>query len=215
MLTIALLVGATLTVGCGGGDEMDLSGGKDATSNSANKDNGDNADNSDNQGNGDESPDSGDDGQNSDSGGSSKDANDYASKVCKAISKYADDIEEMSNSDASFEDPEAMKDMMSQAVPVLEGISRDMDKVDPPSDVEDWHNGMVSTMSMAADLFDRMSQALDKPIEDAMTELEELSSEMGDMEDPFTSMTDLPAEYQTAFEENDDCKELQNLDFFE
>jgi len=104
---------------------------------------------------------------------------------------------------------------MAQAVPVLKGIAKDLGKIDPPSEVEDWHDGMVSTMSLAADLFDQMGEALDKPIEEAMADLEELSSEMTDVEDPFGSMTDLPAEYQTAFEENPDCQELQDLEFFE
>jgi hypothetical protein len=196
------MVGAILALGCGGGDgdKIDFSGGSDNGSNSASKDNGDS--NSADEDNG-------------ESGEVSEDADDYASAVCGAISEYADEIEELSNSDADFEDPEAMKDMMDQAVPVLEGISKDLDKIKPPSEVGDWHEQMVSGMSMAADLFSRMGEALDKPLEEAMADLEDLTTEMADVEDPFGTMQDLPAEYQAAFESNPDCEELQNLEFFE
>jgi len=202
------MVGAILALGCGGGDDdkIDFSGGK-ATSSSQNEDNGD----SDSE-NGDS------DSADEDNGGSdevSGDANDYASDVCDAISKYADDIEELSNSDADFEDPDAMKEMMDKAAPVLEGIAGDLEDIDPPSEVEDWHEQMISGMNLAADLFSQMGEALDKPLEEAMADLEKLTTEMADVEDPFGTMEDLPAEYQAAFESNPDCEELQNLEFFE
>jgi hypothetical protein len=152
------------------------------------------------------------------SGGSGKQASgpdDYASAVCNVIGKYAGDIEELSNSQADFEDPSAMKDAVDQAVPVLEGLSKDLDKIDPPSEIADWHEGLVSGMQMAADLFDRMGSALDKPLDEAMADIEDLTTEMAGMEDPFGSMSDLPDDYQQAFEDNADCQAIQDLDFFQ
>jgi hypothetical protein len=152
------------------------------------------------------------------SGGSSKQVegpDDYASQVCSVFDKYAGDIEELSNSEAGFEDPEAMKDAIAQAVPVLEGLSNDLDKIDPPSEIADWHDGIVSGMKMAADLFNKMGDALDKPIDEAMADITELTTDMAGMEDPFGSMADLPQDYQQAFEDNPDCKAMQNVDLFQ
>jgi len=152
------------------------------------------------------------------SGGSGKQAErpaDYASQVCSAISKYAGDIEELSNADSDFADPDAMKDAIAQTVPVLEGISKDLDKIDPPSEIADWHDGIVSGTKMAAELFNKMGDALDKPMDEAMADIAELTTDMTDMEDPFGSMTDLPEDYQQAFEDNPDCKAMENLDLFQ
>jgi hypothetical protein len=70
-------------------------------------------------------------------------------------------------------------------------------------------------MSAAADLFSQMGDALDKPLDEAMADITDLSTEMGDLDNPFGSMGDLPEEYQTAFENNADCQDLQNLDIFQ
>lgn len=139
----------------------------------------------------------------------------YASQVCDALGKYADDIQALSDSQTDMEDPTAMQDFIGQMVPVFEGISKDLDKINPPSEVEEWHNGVVSGMSNAVELFSKMGDALDKPLDEAMAEITDLSSEMSDMDNPFGSMTDLPTEYQQAFEDNADCQDLQNLDFFQ
>jgi hypothetical protein len=48
-----------------------------------------------------------------------------------------------------------------------------------------------------------------------MTEIADLSSEISGTGDPFSSMGNLPVEYQTAFENNADCQDLQDLDIFQ
>lgn len=192
MLAAVLTVGALLACACGGsGEKIDLSGGG-GDSGSASKDSGE-----------------------SGSSAQAKGADEYASQFCGALSKYADDIQELSNTEADMEDPAAMKDFIDQMVPLFEGISKDLDKINPPSEVADWHNGMVSGMSAAADLFSQMGDALDKPLDEAMAEITDLSSKASDMEDPFGSLGDLPDEYQTAFEDNADCQDLQSLDVFQ
>jgi hypothetical protein len=101
-----------------------------------------------------------------------------------------------------MEDPTAMKDFIDQMVPIFEGISKDLGKIEPPDEDADWHEGLVSGMSEIADLFAQMGDALDKPLDEAMTDITDLSSEISDTNDPFSSMGDLPEEYQTAFETN-------------
>jgi len=203
-LAAILVIAALFSFGCGGGDDkLDLSSGDNNGSSSQNKDS--TAEPSD--ANQDENQDNG--------GGSAKDADEYASKVCKAIGKYADDIQELTSAESDMADPEAMKSFVSDMVPVFEGISKDMGKINPPDEIVDWHNGMVDGMAAAAELFSKMGDALDKPLDEAMAEITDLSSEMSDMDDPFGSMTDLPEAYQTAFEENSDCQELQGLDIFQ
>jgi hypothetical protein len=191
-----LVIATTLTLGCGGGgDKIDFSSG------GGNKDNGTASASKDSEGSG--------------TSKQAKGADEYASQVCGALSKYASDIQDLSNNQADMADPAAMHDFISQMVPLFEGISKDLDKINPPSEVADWHNGLVSGMSAAAELFSKMGDALDKPLDEAMTEITDLSTQMSDMGNPFGSMTDLPNEYQTAFENNSDCQDLQNLNIFQ
>jgi hypothetical protein len=203
VLVVALIAGAMLVSACGGGDEIDLSAKDGKATTSASKESG-----GDKQATPEEDEDGG-------GGTTSKDAEEYASDFCNAVGKYADDIQAVSDSTADMEDPTAMKDMIDQMIPILEGLAKDLDKIDPPSDVQDWHEGLVSGMGAAADLFTQMSDALDKPLDEAMAEITDLSTQMSDMEDPFGSMGDLPAEYQTALEENKDCQALEDLDLFQ
>jgi hypothetical protein len=195
-LAALLVIATTLTLGCGGGgDKIDFSSG------GGGKDNGTATASKDSEGSG--------------TSKQAKGADEYASQFCGTISKYADDIQQLSTADTNMEDPAAMKDFIDQMVPLFEGISKDLDKINPPSEVADWHNGLVAGMAEVADLFSQMGDALDKPLDEAMTEITDLSSQLSDTGDPFGSMSDLPAEYQTAFENNADCQDLQSLDIFQ
>ena len=60
-----------------------------------------------------------------------------------------------------------------------------------------------------------METALDKPLDEAMADITDLSSQMSDMGDPFGTLGDLPDAYQTAFDKNSDCQDLKNLDVFQ
>jgi hypothetical protein len=202
ILALVVVGAAMLSIGCGGGDKIDLSGKDNGSATSAPKktatsENSDNSDNSDSTGN------------------SSGDADKYASQVCKAIGKYADDIQAMSDSTADMSDPSQLKDLVSQMTPVFEGMSKDLDKINPPDDVAEWHDAMVKALASAADIFGKMETALDKPLDEAMADITDLSSEMSDMGDPFGTLGDLPSAYQTAFDNNSDCQDLQNLQVFQ
>jgi hypothetical protein len=205
-LVAVLSLSALFAVACGGGDGGGLSGVTGVKANATA------STSSDEEVTPEE--DSSDNGDNSGSTTVSKSADDYASNVCNAVAKYASDIEELSNADFDTEDPAAMKDMMDQMVPIFEGLAKDLGKIKPPSDVKDWHNQMVDALNQAADIMGQMSTALDKPLDEAMSEIADLSTQMTDMEDPFT-LTDLPDEYQTAFDENSDCQDLSSLDIFQ
>ncbi|MCJ7491163.1 MAG: hypothetical protein MUP15_03275 [Dehalococcoidia bacterium] len=195
-LAAMLVIATTLTLGCGGGgDKIDFSSG------GGDKDNGTASASNDSEGSG--------------TSKQAKGADEYASQFCGALNKYADDIQGLTTAETDMEDPAAMQDFIDQMVPLFEGISKDLDKINPPSEAADWHNGLVEGMSAAADLFSQMGDALDKPLDEAMAEITDLSTEMSDLDNPFGSMGDLPEEYQTAFENNADCQDLQNLDIFQ
>ena len=154
----------------------------------------------------------------SDNSGSSKqakNADEYATQFCGAVSKYADDINKLMNSDTNSDDPTQMKQMISDMVPLFQGLSKDLDKINPPDDAKEWHDGLVTGLSSAADLFGKMSDAMNKPIDEAMTDITNLYDEMSNMEDPFGSIGDPPAGYQDAFQNNAKCQELQNMGVFE
>ncbi len=205
-----LSVGTLLAVACGGGEKLsDLAGEKAKATVSV----------STQAAPGDieapTEPDSGTSDSRDTSGSStvSTSAADYASEVCGAVAKYATDIQDLTNATTDIEDVAAMKDFVDQMRPLFEKLADDLDKIKPPSDVEDWHNNLVTGLNDAADIMDQMSAALEKPLEEAMTDFMDLSTRMNDMEDPFT-LSDLPDEYQAAFNENPDCQDLSSTDIF-
>ena len=72
----------------------------------------------------------------SDNSGSSKQAksaDEYATQFCGAVSKYADDINKLMNSDTNSDDPTQMKQMISDMVPLFQGLSKDLGKINPPT----------------------------------------------------------------------------------
>ncbi len=213
VLAVILGISALSAVACGGGSGGGLKGiaGKTNPTATASKDN-----ESNNGATAEATTESDNGSDNGDSSGStvSKTADDYASNVCNAVAKYASDIQDLSNSNFDTEDPAAMKDMIDQMVPLFNGLSKDLNKIKPPSEVKDWHTNMVTSLSDAADIMSQMSTALDKPLDEAMSDITDLSTQMNDMQDPF-SLSDLPDEYQTAFNENSDCQDLSDMDIFQ
>jgi hypothetical protein len=203
-LAAVLVIVMTLAIGCGGGSS------DKATPSGDNNDNGSATASTSDKDTGSATP-------TKSSGSTSKQAkgaDDYASQVCGVLSNYTDDIAALSNGPSDAEDTGALKDYVNSMVPVLNGISKDMDKINPPSEVADWHDGVVSGMSDAAELMGKMGDALDKPLDEAMTEITDLSSDMDNLSNPL-AMTDLPDDYQQAFKDNADCQALQNLNFFD
>ena len=116
------------------------------------------------------------------------------------------------NGDTSLDDSTQQQEAASKMSTMFKGMANDLDKINPPSDVKDLHEGMVSALLAIADLSDQMNKALDKPLDEAMADIEDISAKMGDAGTPLNSMGDMPTDYQQAFENNDKCKELSILE---
>ncbi|OFW62483.1 MAG: hypothetical protein A2Y74_04245 [Actinobacteria bacterium RBG_13_63_9] len=139
---------------------------------------------------------------------------DYAKAVCQAIGKYYAEGEALFGDSSALEnaeDPGELQDAIEKAQPLVKGMADDLDKIKPPSEVKDWHEGTVAGLTTAAELFGELKDILDKPLEEAMAEITELQPELEGMADTFGSISDLPSEYQDAFENEPECA---NLDIF-
>ncbi len=135
---------------------------------------------------------------------------DYAHAMCEALGKHADDIEKLGNTEMAFEDASEMQDFLAETAPVLQGLADDVEKIKPPADIKDWHDSLVAGLSDAAALFTKMDELLDKPMEEVLNEIEDLSAEMEDVGAPLGELADLPAEYQDAFANDPKCQEIED-----
>jgi hypothetical protein len=143
-------------------------------------------------------------------GGDKKSAqspDEYAGQVCDVLGKYVADLETLMNSDMQGADASQLKDAVSQMAPLFQGISDDMNKINPPSDIADWHNSAVAAFGEAGDLMVQMEKALDKPLDEAMQEITDLSTQLSD-NSPFDSLGEPPSPYKEAFQTNTKCTEL-------
>jgi hypothetical protein len=141
-------------------------------------------------------------------GGKSVDTpEEYAAAVCDALAGRIGEMEALFSGETAFEDPSQLKDAIDKVQPAVDQLAKDLDKINPPSDVKDWHDSSVEAMTQAADLFDKLGKILDKPLDEAMAEMEDLMPQLEGMQEPF-GMEDLPQEYQDAFESDPKCQEL-------
>jgi hypothetical protein len=131
----------------------------------------------------------------------------YAGQVCDALSKYVADLETLMNGETPVDDPSQLKDAVSKMAPMFAGISADMKKINPPSDIQDWHNSAVTAFAQAGDLMGQMEKALDKPIDQALPEITDLTTQFSD-NSPFDSLGEPPSPYKEAFQTNTKCTEL-------
>jgi hypothetical protein len=150
-------------------------------------------------------------------GGGKKSANspdEYAGQVCDAIGKRSAEVETLFGDSSAFgnaEDPAQLQDAIAKAQPVIQGMADDLGKIEPPSEVKDWHEGMVTGMTATAELFGELKDVLDKPLDEAIAGITDLQSRFDELQDPFGSLSDLPSEYQDAFNNDPKC---QGLDIF-
>jgi len=153
----------------------------------------------------------GDDDNGGGGGGKSADTpEEYAAAVCETLAGGIGEMETLFSGETAFDDPSQLQDAIDEVQPAVEQLAKDLDKIDPPSEIKDWHNSAVDAMAQAADLFDKLSGILDKPLDEAMAEMEELMPELEGMQEPF-GLEDLPQEYQDAFENDSKCQELDIL----
>jgi len=138
----------------------------------------------------------------------------YAQAVCDAIGKYYAEGETLFGDSSAFEnaqDPAELQDAIAKAQPLIQGMADDLDKIEPPSEVKDWHEGMVTGMTTAAELFGKLKDILDKPLDEAMAGITDLQPELEGLDASFGSLQDLPSEYQDAFENEPKCQGLDIL----
>ncbi|MDI6856769.1 MAG: hypothetical protein QME71_00405 [Dehalococcoidia bacterium] len=152
----------------------------------------------------------GDDDGNGGGGGAAESPDEYAKQVCETLGDRFNELDRLMEG-SDFEDPEQLREAIDEARPVLEDLSNDLDDIDPPAEVEEWHDSMVSALSQASELFGKLGDVLDKPLDEAMGALEELMPELEEMQTAFAGVGELPQEYQDAFENEPACADLELL----
>jgi hypothetical protein len=157
-------------------------------------------------------------GDNKDGGGgggsaktSANSPEEYAQAVCGTLAGRIGELDSLINGDTAFDDPSQLKDAIDKAEPVIKEMAKDLDKISPPADVKDWHQNMVAAMNQAANLFGKLGDILNKPLDQAMADMESLSPELENMQEPFAGLSDLPQAYQDAFNNDSKCQELDIL----
>jgi hypothetical protein len=137
---------------------------------------------------------------------------DYVRSFCEAFEKHAEDLRTTVRTDwDEVEDIEAGRGIMSDAKKVFEDLAKDLDKIDPPNDIEETHEGMVSAFFDSADVLDEMEQIFDKPLAEAMEEVEALEPRLEKMGEAFEGLEEFPAEYRDLLESDPKCKEVEDI----
>jgi len=150
-------------------------------------------------------------------GGGEKEAkgpDEYAKAVCEAVGKRFAEGETLFGEGSvleNAEDPAELQDAIAKAQPLIQGMADYLDKIEPPSEVKDWHEGMVTGMTTAAELFGKLKDILDKPLDEAMAGITDLQPELEGLDASVGSLGDLPSEYQDAFENEPKCEGLDIL----
>ncbi len=137
----------------------------------------------------------------------------YAKAVCEAVGKHYAEGEALFGGGSALEnaqDPSELQDAIAKAQPLVKAMADDMDKIKPPAEVKTWHEETVAGLTTAAELFGELKDILDKPLEEAMAGITDLQPKLDAMDQPFGSISDLPSEYQDAFQNEPTC---ENLDF--
>lgn len=137
---------------------------------------------------------------------------DYVRSFCEAFGKHAEDLRTTLQTDwDEVEDIEASRELMSDAEKVLGDLAKDLDKIDPPDDIKETHEGMVSAFYDSADVLGDLEKVFDKPLAEAVEEIEALEPRLEKMGEAFDSIDELPAEYKALLESDPKCKEVEDV----
>jgi outer membrane murein-binding lipoprotein Lpp len=124
-------------------------------------------------------------------GGTSK--ADYQKQVKKIGSKVEKDIDKLDSGSPSTKDIDAAHDSIDQA-------ADDIDDIDPPSEVKDLHEDLVSTLHDTADVLDRLAPLMAKATKDPTSLGKDEQDEMADITKDFAKiqkeMTRIEAGYK-------------------
>lgn len=138
----------------------------------------------------------------------------YVRSICDSFGKHGEGLQELVSTDIEQElgsDIEAGRKIMSDASVTLQDLAKDLDKIRPPADVQQQHQQMVSAFSTGAETLRKINELLDKPLSEAMKELEDLEPRLQELDEAFAAIGDFPADYQGLFESEPKCQEVEEL----
>lgn len=137
----------------------------------------------------------------------------YVQALCEVVGKHGEDLQKLVNTD--FEeigsDIETGRKIMADASGAFSELSKDLDKIRPPAEVEQQHQQMVSAFSTGAEALRELNELLDKPLSEVMKEIEMLESRMEEVGEAFNSIGELPPDYEALFESEPKCQEVEKM----
>lgn len=142
----------------------------------------------------------------------------YARAFCDALGAHADDFVEMVGlaeelSNASSDDPASVLDKLVQmadlAAPTFRGLADDLGAIEPPEEISDLHQQMVTSFEDGAEALEGLEDISDQPLDQALDQLTTVQTEMDRFGQAFDTLADPPEEFQDAFDNEDSCQELQ------
>lgn len=139
---------------------------------------------------------------------------DYARAFCDAFGKHADEFSELIGGMEGIEDiqdVEEIREIFSDVAPLFEDLANDLDKIEPPEEIEQVHEGIVSAFSGGAEAAQELVEILDKPIGEAVEEMGGFAERTEALGEGFGALEDLPPEYQAAFKDEPKCQEIQEM----
>ncbi len=147
-----------------------------------------------------------------DDGAEAETPEDYVRSFCEAFGKHAEDLRTTVGTDwDDVEDIEAGRELISDAEKVFGDLAKDLDKIDPPDDIEETHEGIVSAFYDSADVLDELDKIFDKPLAEAAEEIEALEPRLERMSEAFDSIDEFPAEYKALLDSDPKCIEVKDI----
>lgn len=136
----------------------------------------------------------------------------YAREFCEAFGKHGEDLAAFVQTDwADVQDLDTARELMSDAGDVLDDLANDFEKIDPPGDIQQWHQELVSALSNGAELLREVEELFDKPLSEVMEELDTLEENVDEVAEAFYALGDPPPGYEAAFENEPKCIELEEI----
>ncbi|MGB6838333.1 MAG: hypothetical protein WBF66_11620 [Dehalococcoidia bacterium] len=139
---------------------------------------------------------------------------DYAQVFCDAFGKHAEDFGALVQKMEGFqdiEDIEALREVLSDMAPLFEDLAEDLGEIDPPKDIEQLHQDVVSAFSTGGEVAREFEQLLEKPMGEVVEEMEEFAQRSEAFGEAFDALGSFPPEYQAAFESEPKCQEIKEL----
>lgn len=138
----------------------------------------------------------------------------YAQVFCDAFGKHAEDfgalVEKMEGFE-DIEDIEALRGVLSDMAPLFEGLAEDLGEIEPPEEIEQLHQDVVSAFSTGGEVAREFQELLEKPAGEAIEEMGEFAERSESFGEAFDALGGFPPEYRAAFESEPKCQEIREL----